>query len=66
MKTYQYFFRKRGQPRSEERTGLIEAAGFHDANSRAAEVVGKDYIITRVIKTKEKSYGSIELPEEDL
>lgn len=66
MKTYRYFFRKRGQPKSEERTGLIEAAGFYDANSKAAEVIGKDHIVTRVIRVKEGSYGSIELPEEDL
>lgn len=66
MKTYQYFFRKRGQPKSEERSGLVEANGFYDANSKAAEVVGRDCVVTRVLRTKEKSYGSIELPEEDL
>ena len=66
MKTYQDFFRKRGLPKSEEKVGLVEASGFYDANSKAAEIVGKENVIVRVVRRKDKQYGSIELPEEDL
>jgi len=66
MKTYQYFYRKRGLPKSELKTSTVEASGFHDANSKAAEIVGKDCVVVRVVRRKDKQHESIELPEVDL
>lgn len=66
MKIYQYFYRKRGQPESEEKTGLIQVTGFYNANSKAAEVVGSDYVITKVIRRKDEENGVSELSEENM
>ena len=65
MKKYQYFYRKRGQPESEEKTGVINAYGYFHANAKAQEDVGNDYVVTRVLRVKEEQNELSGLSEKD-
>jgi len=54
MKTYEYKYRKRGLPESEELVKTLEAKSFYEAGSKAAEQIGEEYVVTSIKMIKEE------------
>lgn len=64
MKTWDFFYRKRGLPQSIEQHGVVEADNFYDANSKASKTIGEDHVVLRVVRRREDENESTRLSKE--